>query len=859
MARGSPAPRSSRCSTTDAPLMTTPRATIRLQFHKGFTLDDAAAIVPYLASLGLSHVYASPIFTATPGSMHGYDVIHPNRINPELGGSEALSRLSAALRRNGMGLILDIVPNHMAASAANVWWWDVLKHGCDSRYAEFFDIDWQDPDPALRGKVLLPALGDSLEACLARGELTLDADGAAVSYFDQPFPIEDASEGSLPDLLAKQHYVLTHWREAPQRINWRRFFDINQLVALRMDRDAVFDAYHALILELVRDGTADGVRVDHVDGLADPAAYLRRLRAALDDATAGRDAPYLVVEKILDHDEPLNPDWPVAGTTGYDFMDQVGAILHDPAGRKPLTALWEQLSGDTRPFDDLVAAARREILDRLFPKQRRRLAEILRAEGGDAVSKLDRRSLEQALTALLVALRRYRLYGDAEGFSAADLAVLHAAQAAAKESVSSEDHTAIDAACAALKSPGAQDARSRFQQLSATLTAKAVEDTAFYRYSRLLSRNEVGSNPGRLAISVAEFHALARRRQMGFPDAMLATATHDHKRGEDNRMRLAVLSEMSVEWSDFVIRWCARHEWLEPAVQVTIYQSLIGAWPLDLEADDARGMAALGARLQQWLTKALREAKQKTSWHDPNEAFEKECADFLDALLTPGGAFLTEAAQFVTRIAPAGAVKGLAQTLLRLTMPGVPDLYQGTEFWDFSLVDPDNRRPVDFDARARALADESSFADRLKYWRDGRVKQALIARVLRFRRLHPQLFAVGSYAPLRTSGSMIAFARRFGDDALIVVVPRLSMGTGAAGLALPAHLMQESVENPSELVGHTGTDLLTGKETKLRETIVAAELLDIAPVAALHLYGLSGTTEIELNGDPSTTLVEVTR
>ena len=579
--------------------MVTPRATVRLQFHKDFTLDAAAAVVPYLASLGLSHVYASPIFAAVPGSMHGYDVTDPNRINPELGGPEALARLSRTLRENGMGLILDIVPNHMAASAANAWWWDVLKHGAESRYADFFDIDWQDPDPALRGKVLLPALGDSLEACLARGELTRDADGSTLTYFEQRFPIDDrnASRGvSLPDLLSKQHYVLAHWREAPWRINWRRFFDINQLVALRMDRDEVFDAYHALILELVRDGAADGARVDHVDGLADPASYLHRLRAALDGAASGRQAPYLVVEKILDHDEPLNPDWPIAGTTGYDFMDQVGAILHDPTGAAPLTALWEKASGDPTPFDDLAGSARREILDRLFPKQRERLAALLRAEGADALTQVDDPGLERALTALLVALRRYRLYGDAGGFSAADLAVLHAAQQAAKESGKPADRAAIDAVCDALKTPAARRARSRFQQLSATLTAKAVEDTAFYRYSRLLSRNEVGSNPGRLAIPVEAFHAAACRRQIDFPHAMLATATHDHKRGEDSRMRLAVLSALPGAWSDFVTRRCARHESPEASFQAMIYQSLVGAWPLDLQPNDAPGVAALAAK-----------------------------------------------------------------------------------------------------------------------------------------------------------------------------------------------------------------------------------------------------------------------
>ncbi|WP_395014702.1 malto-oligosyltrehalose synthase [Dongia sp.] len=795
--------------------MTPPRATCRLQLHREFPFDAAVEAVPYLAKLGISHLYASPILSARPGSTHGYDTVDPGAINPELGGAAGLDRLSQALRRHEMGLIIDIVPNHMAAVAENPWWWDVLRLGRASRHADHFDIEWADSDPELRGKVLLPCLGDRLEACLERGEISLaEAGGERVlRYFDQCFPVDPRSQGSAPSaLLQQQNYVLASWREAATRINWRRFFDINQLVALRMDRHAVFDDYHRLILDLSRQGVVDGVRVDHVDGLADPIGYCRRLRAALGPEV------YLVIEKILHADERLSADWPIHGTSGYDFMDEVSAVLHDPAGEVTLTGLWQSLSGDRRAFAAVAADARREILDRLFPRQRDRLLGALRAMR----LRADDAALPKAVDELLSALRHYRTYGGESGFDSGDALELEFAANTARPLLNTAAAAALAEICRVLpKAP----VRQRFEQLSATLTAKAVEDTAFYRYSRLLSRNEVGSDPGTLALPVERFHGNAAARCSAFPATMLATATHDTKRGEDHRARLAVLSELAEEWRAQAIRWSGQYPAPDPAVGLMIWQTVVGAWPPDFDA------AAFHQRLETWLVKALREAKQRTAWDDPDEGYERACKGYLAYLFDPMRGFLAEAAALVEKIAPAGIRNSLAQTVLRLTMPGVPDLYQGTEFWDFSLVDPDNRRPVDFAVRASGLAEGADLALLLKEWRDGRIKQAVIARLLAFRRRHAALFAEGSYEPLAVSGEradrLIAFARRRSGEALIVVVPRLT-----AGLETTVGPVWSGTR--VAFAATEATDLLRARRVQIGPEADAGLMLDALPLCVLY-------------------------
>jgi len=738
----------------------TPRATLRLQFHRGFTFADAAALVPYFARLGISHLYASPIATARPGSAHGYDVIDATRVNPELGGEEGLCALSSALAQAGMGMILDIVPNHMAADTANAWWADVLRHGRASRFARWFDIDWDAGD-----KVLLPILGRPLDEVLAAGELVRDGD--AFRYFSHRLPAVDGG-------LEQQHWQLAVWRSAGDRINWRRFFDINELVCLRMEEPEAFEAVHTLPLRLHHEGIVDGLRIDHVDGLTDPAAYCRTLRGRL------KPGAYLVVEKILLAGETLPADWGCDGTTGYDFMDEVSALQHDPAGERVLAEAWSALSGRPADFAAEEEPARREIVARSFG------AQLDACAAGFAGGELSRPLLRRLLGELLAHFPVYRTYARDGALSAADRAVLDRAAAGARRTCLATDRWAIDPLLRRFAEPGRGRAVARFQQLSAPIAAKAVEDTGFYRYGRLLSRNDVGFDPATFALDADAFHRRMQRRRADWPRALLATATHDHKRGEDVRARLAVLSSMAPQWA------ALQRDWIEasrplmrdgapaPGDVALLLQTIVNAWPFDLDAGDRAGCRAFAERLVAWQQKALREAKLASDWAAIDEAYEAAARDFTLALVADAALpdLLQQIAALVQRIAPAGALNGLAQCLLRLSVPGVPDLYQGGEFWDLSLVDPDNRRPVEWPRRIAgppAAALHELAAD----WRDGRVKQALIARGLALRQRLSPLFEDGDYRPVRLEGpladAMIAFVRRRPEAWALVVAPRLAL------------------------------------------------------------------------------------
>jgi malto-oligosyltrehalose synthase len=756
-----------------------PRATLRLQFHHGFTFADAQSLVPYVARLGVSHLYASPIAVARPGSMHGYDVIDATRVNPELGGEEGLRALSNALGKEGIGLILDIVPNHMAADSANAWWADVLRHGRQSRHARYFDIDW-DADE----KVLLPILGRPLDEVLAAGELK-HLDGG-LHYFSHRLPLADGD-------LARQHYRLAWWRSAGDRINWRRFFDINELVCLRMEEPEVFEAVHALPLRLHREGIVDGLRIDHVDGLTDPAAYCRNLRRRL------KPGAWLVVEKILLRGESLPRDWGCDGTTGYDFMDQVSALQHDASGEAPLAGAWSALSGRPADFAEEEQQARREVLARSFAAQLDACAVAF--TGGE----LSRALLRRVLGELLIHFPVYRTYGHDGILSAADRAVLRQAAEGARRTCLATDRWAIDPVLSLFTAGHHARAVARFQQLSAPIAAKAVEDTAFYRYGRLLSRNDVGFDVGCFALDAGGFHRRTQARAASHPRAMLATATHDHKRGEDVRARLAVLSGMADEWVALQKRWVERASPLRrdgaPAAGdiAMLLQTVVGAWPLDLDVGDHIGRQAFADRLVAWQQKALREAKVSSDWLAIDEAFEEAARRLTLALVAEAALpdLLREIASFVDRIAPAGVVNSLAQCLLRLTVPGVPDLYQGTELWDFSLVDPDNRQPVDWSRRLEGPAGDS-LAALTHEWRSGRIKQALIARVLGVRRRLPELFADGDYRPATVEGpladAVVAFERRHGDSRMFVLCPRLShrLPLANGGVTLAARDWQET-------------------------------------------------------------------
>ncbi|ALM82504.1 malto-oligosyltrehalose synthase [Bordetella sp. N] len=889
----------------------TPRATVRLQFHEGYTLDDAVAQVPYFAQLGVSHVYASPLTRARAGSTHGYDVVDHGQVNPELGGEAALRRLVQALRAHDMGLILDIVPNHMATSPDNPWWWSVLRDGRASPHATWFDIDWEPADSGLHGKVLAPFLGKPYGVALEDGDIRLRL-GDAGWYIDAAgarYPLADGSvDTNVPDpahaydpttpagrerlheLLERQAYRLAWWRSAADEINWRRFFEITDLIGVRVEHADVFDAVHAMVLRFYEEGLIDGLRVDHVDGLSDPIGYCEHLRAELNARSARRpgslagQAPYLIIEKILGNDEVLDERWMVDGTTGYDFMDQVGAVLHDASGVGPITDLWETLARDTRTFAEVADEARELMLLRHFPAERFAAARALHR-----VATLDPKTRDwgqaailRVLWQLLRAFPVYRTYADADGRHALDQVRFDAAAAAAYARIrvdrDGDDGPLLEAMGEWLGGQPARDlpadqraarelATRRFQQLTPPLTAKSLEDTAFYRYGRLLSRNEVGADPAVFHLAVEAFHRRCSARARRLPRAMLATATHDHKRGEDTRTRIMALSECHEDWSRFAHDWIHSHAPAtynghgqlapHPADLYMLLQTVVGAWPLDLRPDDAAGLTAYAERLGAWQLKALREAKVRTSWVAPDETYEKACADALLELMQPGAA--DDVAAFARRLAPAGAVNSLSQTLLRLTAPGIPDLYQGTEFWDFSLVDPDNRRPVDYDARAAALAtlDAGDVDGLLADWRSGRIKQAVVHGALTARRARPDLYTQGSYVPLPVLGPrgdhIIAFVRSLGDQRVFVLAPRLvgahlrvddgDVGTagGASDAALcipridPAFWESTAVVLPHRYAGAVLRDALSGRERRVGADSILplAEALADFPVALL--------------------------
>ncbi|SSW66895.1 malto-oligosyltrehalose synthase [Achromobacter agilis] len=882
--------------------MNAPRATARLQLHAGFTLDEARARVDYYADLGISHLYLSPITRARAGSTHGYDVIDHGAVNPELGGEPALERLARAARRRGLGLIADIVPNHMAAHPANAWWRDVLALGQASSYARYFDIDWSAPDPALRGKVLLPVLPDPYGDALARGDIRLrqDLESAAfeLEVSGARYPIAPSSiprgyggqallrlhdpytEGGrerLHGLLERQHYRLAWWRTAPDQINWRRFFEISELVGVRVEDEAVFDDVHALVLRLYAQGILDGFRIDHIDGLAAPGAYLRRLNQRLAQAGAARPAAcaqpcaYVVAEKILAAGEKPDPRWRIDGTTGYDFMDQIGALLHAPAAEAPLRGFWQALTGDMRTPREQLEAARRLMLSRHFPADRLALVRSL-----EQVAQLDERTrdwsaaaIDRALSAMLTAFPAYRTYAEDGGRGEADHDVCRKALQRAMVLLDARPGTAdaalleqLDRWLDGVDQPGqqaqAREARSqalhRFQQLTPPLAAKSLEDTLLYRYGPLLSRNEVGASPDGFALTADAFREKTDARARTHPRAMLATATHDHKRGEDVRARLAVLSEMPELWRDTALRWIlALPAGDAPTLadRYLLVQTLAGAWPADWGAGRAAPpgdrLAQWLARVSQWQLKALREAKLHTNWTDPDPAYEAAAEGLLGFLLSDpaGRGLLGEIAAFASALAPAGMINSLTQTLLRNTLPGIPDLYQGTELWDFSLVDPDNRRPVDYRLREALLrqtraAGAIDLSDRA--WRSGAVKQALIQRLLAARSRLPALFAQGDCKAVPALGSqaghVLAWLRRHAGQSALIVAPHLwarglaGYASGRAGEAR-AQWADTALRLPSPLASGAWHDATDGRRLRLRPdgSLPLAEILRDMPVA----------------------------
>lgn len=914
----------------------TPLATIRLQLHSGFTLAQAAEQLPYFKALGVSHLYLSPVTCARAGSTHGYDVIDHRRVNPELGGGDALRMLAQRARELGMGLILDIVPNHMAAHPDNPWWHSVLRDGQTSPYADWFDIQWDAGAPEFRGKVLLPVLPEPYATALAHGVINLvfqeDDFVIQVSGLHLPvaagtlgpagkFSVEErlaahdsaTPEGrrALHELLQRQHYRLAWWQCAAEQINWRRFFEISDLVGVCVERDDVFQAVHDLPLRLYEQGLIDGLRIDHVDGLAQPLAYCSRLARALRGRMMRRPGslsgqpPWLLVEKILARNEFLDERWAVDGTTGYDFMEMVNGVLHDPRGECRLTSVWHRVARDMRPLDQWKREARERMVSHHFCAEREALLDIFSQLTGSDIKHHDmtRQSLGRALDGMLIEFGVYRSYASLEQRSSTDLQYLkHARDHARRTLEINRDVSAVraleflsdcllgrtrkvteadtsapretqetgrdrDPAAAgrgdALRPPRKRAllalAMRRFQQLTPPLAAKALEDTVFYRYGRLLSRNEVGSDPARFSISAEEFLAWNVHRVRHASRSMNATATHDHKRGEDMRARLAVLSEVPDAWDDISTRCLAalgQHSTINagiPAAQCyMLLQTIVGAWPIGLRTDDEAGMAAFVDRLQAWQLKALREAKQQTSWFWPDEAIEQAQADRLEFLLCdPDSESCRLLSEFAAAIAPAGALNSLAMAVLRCTLPGVPDLYQGTEVWDFSLVDPDNRRDVDFSRRQAllgAIQDERhalSSSQLLSRWTDGAVKQAVIWRCLQLRQSRPDLFLHGSFEPLAVYGKgavhVLAFMRRTADESVLVLVSRLACKAADKGelfpelpLIPPGFWQDTCIQIPRGCRKLHWLDVLSGKSREAAGgSLQIGSVLTCLPVAVL--------------------------
>jgi (1->4)-alpha-D-glucan 1-alpha-D-glucosylmutase len=931
-------------------------ATLRLQFHKDFTLDDATALVDYFADLGISHLYASPLLTARPGSMHGYDVIDPTRINPELGGEPALRRLVDALREKGMGLILDIVSNHMAVGGSgNQWWLDVLEWGRRSPYAQFFDIQWNSPDPLLEGQLLVPFLGSDYGEALQQGTipLRLDAESGALyaEHYEHRFPIspptygeilrqtdhselralgqhfdalktdpspyqtarqlradlarllEDGSvratledalshyDSTTPEgfkrlhgLLERQHYRLASWRTAGDDINWRRFFDINELGGLRVERPIVFEETHEKIFEMISEGLVDGLRIDHIDGLANPRGYCRRLRRRVDRLNAARpeqakqDHVPIFVEKILAEGERLHDDWGVDGTTGYEFMNQVSLVQHDPAGKSVLCSLWSETTERPEDFMEEVRQARQLVVTGPLAGDYETVAQaLLQVARHDVMTRdITLGAIRRALLELIVHFPVYRTYIAARGRREADEPFFQRALAGARTTLGEADWPLLDHLDRWL---GGEDMRTlppgparrlrryactRFQQLTSPAAAKAVEDTACYRSGALLSRNDVGFDPQTFSASVETFHAECLARAEHFPLNLLTTATHDHKRGEDTRARMTVLSERA-EWFAAKVRhwrqlaYGQRQELPDgPAPsagdEMLLFQVLLGCWPLDLQPGDKAAMETFCERIIKWQEKAVREAKLRSTWTDPNADYEGACQHYVRALLLgdESKTLREDIAAAAMELAPAGALNSLVQSFLRMTTPGVPDLYQGADYWDFSLVDPDNRRPVDFDRRRATFSLDAEPEELMQNWQDGRIKQWLIARTLKLRRAQPRLFTEGQYLPLKVEGehadNLIAFARELDGTWLIVIASRLASALlgDSTTPRIPADRWGDThVRLPDALSGHALERLFDGMTvTPKQEGLSATEVLQHLPLALLQV-SISSTGESE--------------
>lgn len=926
--------------------MRIPTATYRVQFNAGFGFNAAKKIIPYLKELGISDLYASPIFKARAGSLHGYDIVDPNQLNPELGTSADFAALIQEVQQQGMGWLQDIVPNHMAYDSQNSMLMDLLENGPNSDSFDYFDIDWHHYHEELHGRVLTPMLGDFYGNSLEKGEIQLqyDQNGLSVNYYDLKLPvriesyahfisyhlgqlarslgrshpdfikllailylikgISDETQGYerydqisfvkgllwelhhqnpevkqfiddnikffngepgrpesfnlLDTLLAEQFYRLSFWKVGAEEINYRRFFTINELISIRIQEFKVFQQSHRLIEDLVTRGKVTGVRIDHIDGLYDPTQYLQRLRQKLGEV-------YLVVEKILEPQETLPSNWEIQGTSGYDLLNYLNGVFICQEHKAEFDQIYRRFTGITQTHQQVVSHCKRLIIDRNLAGDIDNLAHLIKQianktrKGNDFTLY----GLRRAIAEFLAIFPIYRTYINAEGQRQTDSTYIQASLKAAREhtpQLANELHFLEKLLLLKFDPPLAQADRDqwlhlvmRLQQYTGPLMAKGVEDTAFYVYNRFLSLNEVGGHPDHFGVAIAEFHQFNQQRSQHWPHPLNATSTHDTKRGEDLRARLNVLSEIPEVWEQQVQIWREINQPYKTAAidfnipdendEYLFYQNLLGAFPF--AESEVQG---LRQRIQDFMIKAIREAKVHTAWLRPDTNYEQGCLAFVEAVLDPvaENPFLEQFRPFQQKIADYGIYNSLSQTLLKGVVPGVPDFYQGTELWDFSLVDPDNRRPVNFEQRVSALREIKRqaqsdilglIAELLAHRGDARIKLFLIAQILETRQQHPALFQEGNYLPLEVTGPLqdqvVALARQHQDAVAIAIAPRFFTRLIQPGeYPLGARWQQTSLKLPPGMPP-TWRGVITNQTWETGDNLAIAQVLEHFPVALL--------------------------
>jgi (1->4)-alpha-D-glucan 1-alpha-D-glucosylmutase len=831
-------------------------STYRLQLH-GIGFRGARDLVGYLSDLGIDTLYVSPVLAAAPGSTHGYDVIDPGRLDPALGTPEEFEALLGELEAHRMRLLVDMVPNHMAAVPANCWWWEVLREGREAEHAPVFDIDWSWHG----GRVLVPTLGRPLADAVGDARYADDGDERQLELDGQRFPLAPGTRAGYDPsaVLERQHYRPAYWRLNNDEGNYRRFFDIDGLVGVRVEEPAVFERTHGFLTELGQDERIAGWRVDHIDGLTDPGAYLRRWAATLAARRSSRAV--VLVEKILAPDEVLRPDWPVDGTTGYEFANLAGGLFVNQAGAHLLARAAQELTGAEGTFANLAQQAKREVLVTSFPAALERVSRATQRALDDSHPghDLSLHSVRAALAELTVQLDVYRTYFDGGPPDRADrtrLARAAAAATAAADGAGEADPLPEETARAlGLITEGFSEpegswlaAVGLWQQLTGAVMAKGVEDTATYRHPGLLSHADVGGDPDRAAVGPEQFHRLAEHQQR-YPSSLNTTSTHDSKRSEDARARLFTLSELPSEWAGLVARWHGRYR---PGVagpdaldELVAYQSLFCLWP----PDSTTLPPAVRRRVQGYLVKAARESKRHTSWVEPHPSYERALTRFVGRLCRDAH-FGAEMGRFVRRVAPAAATNSLSMLVLKSVAPGVPDLYQGAELWDHSLTDPDNRRPVNFGRRRSLLSglpaqsappDERTRAAKelLSDWNDGRLKLHLTRSLLHLRRDHPELFARGMYHALEPAGPaadhVVSLARRRGRHWVVAVVPRQTIALAGTGrFPVGTRTWGTTTLRLPESAPCTFTDVVTGASViAQRGRLQVAECLSVLPIAVL--------------------------